>query len=109
MNHPKSKLTIVLLVSMTSLAYSQTDTTKVDTKFKMQRVDLLIDNQINIQENFKKDSLKPKERVFGSIGDITSAKRESNKALKDWFNNKLDAIHKGDITNLTIEDLEMRH
>lgn len=103
MTNIKSILTFILIL-LAFTSQGQTDTTKLQQQ-QIQTVKILND-QIQLQQQIQQSYVDAKEKIFGSVQEVTSARNVARKALKTWYNLTLDSIEQRLITNLDINDLD---
>jgi hypothetical protein len=82
----------------------QTDTTKLQQQ-QIQTIKIL-NEQTQMQQQIQQSYVDAKEKIFGSIQDVTSVRRTANDKLKIWYKTTLDSIETGKITNIEIDDLD---
>lgn len=103
MTNLKSILTAVsVLLALTS--QGQIDTTKLKQQ-QIQTVRILND-QIQLQQQIQQSYEDANEKIFGSVHDITSARKVARNDLNNWYNITLDSIEQNWITNIDIDDLD---
>ncbi len=101
-----TSLLTVVFVLVVIISQGQADSIRFRQQ-QLQTVKILNDH-IQQQQQIQQAYDDAKEKIFGSIHDVMSARRDAEKRMKEWYNLTLDSIRLGTIKdkNMDIDALD---